>query len=528
MGNRLTYLLIVPFLIFMYFFTYNYISKEVPLYPCDYVEQNIFLHDFSELLKNNFPEFLKNISHDIYNYNRNPFAIIFLLPFAFILKDFRAGFIFSVELVYMLPVMLLIWYIFNNFFYKTKEKLSCKSSILLFLSSIFFFPAIWYSVISGMPDICGMIPVLICYCLYFKYEFNKKINFKILLLSAFLLYLSFLSRRWYSVVIVSFMSAIVIENLLISFKNNNKIKEFLYTIRNLGFISVFFCIFAYFIQGGYFRNIFQNELAERALYLVQFNQLNIIVEHIGLFVCIIAFIGLIFNLNNKLVRFSFLNILIYLFMFITVMNNQFLWINHFAYIAVLICILFCAGLYSAAKFLKFKILSNIFVFFIILFNIFNFYTFFLIEKPRQVKFLLPETTAYPMQFKDYDKVLELYNYLENEYNKNNNIEVALYGLCDKIGYWQFRSINPDSEFAKKAIKFERITDEDFKDASYNEDFVILFDPPGIYFSDEFSQEIRKINRMFKQNKGIAQNYKKVKEIKLRDDNKTKVTLYKRK
>ena len=514
----------------MYFFTYSYLINETHIYQCDFVEQNIFWHDFSILLKENFVKFIETLKNDIYYLNRNPVSVLPLIPFYFLFKDFRLGFIFSVELLYMLPVMILIQHIFYEYFIKyfcnNEETKLKKRKTLMILSSIFLFPILWHSVISGIADICGMIPILICYSIYFKYEFNKKIPFKILILFAFLLYVSFLLRRWYSVVIITFLTSIFIENIITSLKNSDKFKNIIFTIVNSGIISVLILLFANIFQGGYIKNIIKNELAERSVYSTDFNQLEILFGHLGLFISIISLIGLIFGLKNKLIRFSVINILIYLFTYLVIMNNQLLWINHFIYIAVLVCILFCSGLLQIVEFIKNKAFKTIFIIFIVIYNIFNFYTFFLIERPKQLEFLLPKTTAYPFKSRDYNKILKLYNYLEEEYNKNNNIKIVIYGLCNEIGYWQFKSINPDCKFTEN-LK-ERILDEAFEDAPYNEDIAIIFNPLGLYAPDKFNTKIKKVKEMFEQNKDFAKKYKKIQEIELTNEQKTKVTLYKRK
>lgn len=520
------YLLIFIFTIFIFLFTSSYLSKEVHLYVCDCVDQNLFWHDYAILLKTNVSEFFRNLFHDIYNYNRNPFSIVPLLPFAFIFNDFRLGFIFAVELIYMIPVMIIIWHVINKHFLNNKE-IKCKE-LLMFFSSIFLWTTLWYPVISGLPDIIGMIPILICFLIYLKYKFNQKISMKILILFSILLYSAFLARRWYSVVIFSFCMSIVIENIIIALKSNEKLKQIGNTFLNLGIVTAIFLILANIIQGGYVRNIIQNELAERSIYTVNINQFYVIYEHLGLLTCIFAIMGVIFYLKNKLIRFTTLNLCIYIFMYMIVMNNQLLWINHFIYIAVCVCVLFCAGIFKIYECIRNEKIKKIYIALIVLFNIVNFYTFFIMERPKNVNILTARTTAYPKQIKDYDRIKELYQYLENEYNKNQNIKVAIYGLNENLGYWQFRSLNPDSEFAKNAMGYEKIINDDFINADYNEDYVILFNPIGIFAPDEVSTKIKETAKMFEENYGIAKNYEKIREFELQDEKNTKVILYKKK
>ena len=526
-NKQLKYLFISLFFVFAFLFTKWYILNESPLYRCDLCDQNLNWHDFYVLLKENISEFWKNLSHDIYTMNRNASSVILLLPFAFLIKDFRFGFVFASELVYMIPSMILIWYLFDKHFLKNAE---LKVSVLLMiLSSIFLAVNLWHPVLSGILDICGMVPVLICFILYFKYGFNKRMPVPAVIAASLLIYTAFLFRRWYSVVIFSFFASVIIENIIVSFKAQDKIKQLLYTFFHLGIFSGISAILAYYIQGGYFRNIINSEIAERSSYIVNYNQIEAIITHNwGIAVFSVIVLGFILCFKNHLVRFCALNIFIYVFMFIAVMNNRFLWINHFIYPACCALILFCAGAYKISEFIKNEKLKNVFAVLIILFNIYNFCTFFVIDKPAKLMRTLPYTTAYPEKNPDFDEILDLYNYLENEYNKNNSIKIAMYGLNNSVGWWQFRCLNPDSSFVKEAAGFERIIDADFENETYDEDFIIFFDPSIIFAPDDQSTKIREVSRMFKTNTGFARNYEKAEEIELQDETETKVIVYKRK
>ena len=519
------FIMFLFFILFSYFFTCYYVSKETPFYKCDFVEQNLFWFDYSELLKENFLLFFENLKNDLYNLNRNPFSILPLIPFSFFIHGFRLQFIMLVEIFYMFPVMLLTLYLFNKYFISGKQISNSIKTIIV--SSVFLCPALWSSVIKGIPDIFGMIPILICWLLYFKYEFNKKLPAKVFLLFSVLIYISFLARRWYSVVILSLFISMIIENIITAVKSDDKFKQLGYTIFHLSVSSLIFFILAFFIQGGYFRRILESELNERAMYSSISIINDVLIDYTGIFVLITGLIGVCFYYKNKLVRFTAMNLAIYIFMFIVVMNNQLLWINHYIYIAVCLCIISCAGLYKLIEIINNKQMKYLFASFIILFNMVNFSLFFLFEFPGKSRILLARDFVPPVKSPNYDKIMELYNYLEDEYDKNPNIKTAMYGLHDDLGKYQFRCINPDGDFAKNSMDYERIVNDDFNDATYDEDYIIVLDPPGSFAPDEFNTKIQEVLKMFQNNVGIAKNYRKVKSIELSDNNKTVVSLYKK-
>lgn len=434
--RKYSFLLILLFIIFCAVFTNYYLSNETQLYICDKVEYNLYYYDYGNLLCTNPKQFFVQLFEQVQNLNRNPFFVIFLMPFYFIFKESRFGFIFSTQVVFMLPVMLLLVKIIKSYVLTEKSILQN----ILICSSIFLFPTIWLPSMQGIPDICGMIPLLIAFLIYFENNLDERYSIKNVVLISIFLYLSFLFRRWYSVAIFAFFVSVVIENLVRSLLANEKflqiVKKVINTLLNLFSIGALITLFGFIFQYSYVRNLIFNELSEREIYTVSYNQLeNIFYYNIGSVVLVFSIVCLIAFYKNSVVRFITYNLFLFVFTYIVLMKNQLLWINHYSYCAVLIAALFTIGLCFVLKLIKNDIVKKIFVFIFLLFNLFNFYLFFIAEKSAFAEKFFAVTSQHPFVDPSYNVIKDIYSYLDEEYQKDNDIKVQQYGLNNSMGYF---------------------------------------------------------------------------------------------
>lgn len=529
MSKRLNLLLLLIFSVFCYLFTFFFLRNESSLYPCDFVDQNLYYYDFGSLLISNPIEFFKQFFSSIYSQNRNPFLNIFLFPFYFIFKESRFGFVLAIEIMFMIPVMVLLFNMIKKYFVNDDKEKDILFEIFLY-SAVFFFPAIWLPVLSGIPDICGLVFILFAFFLYYKNKFSERLNFKTILLISILLYLSFLSRRWYSVVIFSFLSAIFLESLIRELCSYNNLKAFVKrifnTVLNLSFISILVSVFACLFQWHYVRELFRGEMAERALYSLQQTQIpNLTYYILGNLCLFVLVIGLIFGIKNSKLRFVFLNLFIYLFAFLVLMNNQFLWINHYLYVAICVIAIYCFGIFCIKNKINNSFIKNFIIIFFIVYNFVNFITFFIIQKPTYLEPFLPLNTHYSVQNENYGKIVSLLSYLEKESQSNKDIRVVQYGLNSSVGYYQFRSIFPQSEFIKNNIISEYALDSDIRE-DIEADFVIILTPLGLYADESYCLKIIEIANQFINGYGIAKNYELVEKFDVTGDS-AQVNLYKR-
>ena len=517
------------FIIFICVFTSWHIGKEINIYRCDFIQYNLYYYDYAKLFISDCNAFLHNIYYEIYHYGRNPFLIIFLIPFFFIFKESRAGFIIAVNLVFMLPCMILLYKIVNNFIIEHRKK-----SIIYYLmifSIIFMFPPLWMASLSGIPDICGMVPVLGAFYLYFNFGCNKNTPLKYIILTAVFLYISFLMRRWYSVVIVCFLVSVILENFIQSFEKPFKIKKIfidnIFTLKNIFIISIIITGLAYLIQFGYVSNIFEFEGRERGIYSFPLNQWEIIFfEILGIVYFILSLIGAVFNIKNKYVRFAFINLVLYISAFIIGMNNQFLWINHYLFVACMLIILICSALNTISNKIKINYIRNIVMLLIIIYSILNFVICFEFPLANKFSYMFSKNYYYVDNSANYPIVKEIYDFLEKEYQKNKNIKVAQFGLNNSFGYFQLRGINPKSDFIKNNYVYDLVFDCYFNASEINADYIINMTPLDFFFKDKSLARVLCItNKMFETNSGIAKNYKKIKEYNLKDG--TKLSIYKR-
>ncbi len=530
MNLKIKCFLLLLFLVFMTVFVYFFVRFETPIYICDKVEQNLFFYDYSKLFVNNIGDFLTKMQFEIYNLNRNPFMNIFLLPFYFIFKESRFGYILAVNIVFMLPCMMLLYTIFNKYFLPDEKKGNLLS--IAVCSCIFLSTAYWQCSLQGVPDICGMVCVLIAFILYLKTDLKDKFSPLNIILISVLLYLSFLMRRWYSVVILSFILSMLLENFILCVIETKNIKNILklnfISCLNIGLMSALIGIMAYIIQGGYVRRILEGaENAERAIYTVEYNQWQVIfIDYLGIILLAFAIIGTVCYLKNHTVRFTALNLIIYTLLFIVFMNNQFIWINHYLFISSMLLLLISFGIFKVSNIIKNKKGKFVFLIFFIIFNILNFSTYFIFDKNNNSVFrLIPSKFCYPYISSDYGKVKNIYSYLKSEYEKDNNIKVAVYGLNNSIGYYQLRSLDPKSDFAKNNILSETILDSDFHGYEVNADFIIFINPHGIYNDLALSNVLVLTHQIFMNNTGIAKNYEEVMQETLQNGETVKV--YKR-
>lgn len=520
-------LLVFVFIAFCAIFTNYYLTTETQLYVCDKVEYNLNYYDFGNLLLTDPKEFFVQMFNQVRTLNRNPFFVILLLPFYSIFKESRFGFIFATQVVFMLPVMLLLIKIIKS--KVLTEKNICQD--ILIYSSILLFPSIWLPSMQGIPDICGLVPLLIAFLLYFKNNLDEKYSLKSVIFISVLLYLSFLFRRWYSVAIFSFFCSVFIENIVRALLSNEKffqiLKRVKYTLLNLSSIGALITVFGLLFQYFYVKDIIFNESAEREMYIVSYNQIPVIFfENIGLVVLIFSIIGIVAFCKNSVVRFISYNLVLFIFTYIVLMKNQFLWINHYSYCAVFFAFLFVLGMCIVLKLIKNNIANKIFVLILLLFNIFNFYTFFIAEKTPIEEKIFPLCSSHPFVDKSYSVVKDIYSYLEEEYQKDKTIKVQQYGLNNSMGYFQFRSIAPKSEFAKNAMQFEFGTDENNCIETLDAQIVIIPVPIFLFTDEKYSQYIIDTRNMILNGEGIGKNYKLEKIFKLNDDENTLVYIYK--
>ncbi len=531
MSKSVNYIFFSLLVIFCLVFTFLYLKNESPIYACDLFDQNLFYYDFGNLLLNNPQEFFKEFFYSIYSLNRNPFLNVFLLPFFFIFRESRFGYILAVEIMFMLPAMYLILNLVKKYFIY-ESLVSSKLYMFLLYSSIFLFPMIWVSVLFGIPDICGIVFILFSFHLYFLYKFDNKISFKVIILLAILLYLSFLVRRWYSVVILSFLLSIFIENVINSIINFDNIKSFLkknlMTILNILIISMIVTVLACIFQRDYVCSIFSKEIAERAVYSLNYNQIPFLTyQSLGNFCIIFSVLGIIFNIKNSKARFIIFNLGIYVFLFLVVMNNQLLWINHYLYIAFCTVIFYILGLSFILKIIPNSIIRNIVIVLFIIFNFVNFLTFYSFEKPRFLEKILPTNQYYPVKNPNFEKISKLLKYFEFQYSKNKDIKVVQYGLNKSSGYYQFRSISPKSDFARNNVLPEIVFDSDITYLNQDTDYIILLSPLGLFSDKKYSTKLIELSNQLLNNYGIGKNYELIKDMELDGEQPANLKLYKK-
>ena len=132
MSKSINFIILTFFIVFCIIFTCIFSNNERSIYSCDFIEQNLFYYDFGSLLLNNPKEFLKEFSIAIYSLNRNPFLNIFLLPFYFVFKESRLGYILAIVFMFMFPSIILLFKLIKKYFIDESLKTSVLYQILLY------------------------------------------------------------------------------------------------------------------------------------------------------------------------------------------------------------------------------------------------------------------------------------------------------------------------------------------------------------------------------------------------------------
>lgn len=565
MNNNYIKLFAIIFFIFLSaVFTSLWLHIEPQVYHCDKTEYQFFYYEYCWLFLHKFNFALKCFFSDIYHLGRNPFLTIFLLPFYVLFGKTRFGYVLGIEILFMLPVMIMIFNLAKQYIVKNSI-IRYLPLLLAILLMIFFNTGFWYASLSGIPDIAGLIPFIGAIFIYQKIKIEEKGFYKQTILIALLLYLSFLIRRWYFVADTAFLlSAIAVSNfrILEGLKNQkNKLKIFTFKnlelLKKIIFISLIMLSCGLLFQFNFvYTDLLQPDVIEEfELYEVPLlSQIKNLYGIIGP-VLLLLIAGGIFCTFRKKYRyfgiFCVFNLFIYLLIFLF---TQIIWHNHML-VVVLWSVLIIMFLFDTVYFIlnknsnhsvivtftdtlyiiiKKKLLTAIIFFIISLYLLFNFLSYFFLPQYKYNNFLFPQYDVRNEFNRNYNDIKPLWDFIYKTYKKNPNDTFIMFGGDSSlIDYWTLRSISNDNEIFINNFKESFLLDDvDQVDLSFlNCKYIILIQPMILYgFDEEDCQIVSAIYRMFGLHKGIANSYKEVpKEFKFthHTGNVYKVVIYKK-
>lgn len=186
-------ILFIFLLILLSIQVFFYVNQEHALYSWDYGRSLLILEALCSLISQKGAGVIVDIYNDLQIATYNVSSVIPLIPFQYLNLDARSSFVFGVIVCYHLPAVYLMYRVFLtlNFFQNIYFKVT-------FICIAAGFPLLLTPGFRGYPDIVGLLPVLLAMLIVLGNDLTRRIDLKKMLAVGFLLYLSFLLRRWYA------------------------------------------------------------------------------------------------------------------------------------------------------------------------------------------------------------------------------------------------------------------------------------------------------------------------------------------
>ncbi len=418
-------------------FGYMYVYNEDNVYIYDYVGYYLRCDYLSGIFKNGgLFQGLKYLIETIRTSDYNSFPILFITPFFLLIKNSRLVYILSLIFLYLVPTMISILFLISKEF-------KIRKNYVLFITMVIFvfcFTNFWSGLLRGLPDIIGIIPLILCYNNAINNNIVNKISLHKLIIYGIVAYLPFLCRRWYLFSVVSYYISILIIGILqiiLTKDGKKKIKNLIFNMFIEG-ITTLGCVF-----------LLQTPLALRILkesysssysaYQVSFlNHFINFYNEFGLIIILLSIIGIIFGLKkkNKQILYSFLNVIFFWILFTRI---QGMGVHHYLGISFYLLILSLYGIYYIYSFIKNKKIKIVFLIIINILVMINFSTTF-IFRDKKIPIISQNTVYYKFRYEHYDELLrfkqDLSNLISTNYGKvsffasNDNISDS---LIDTIG-----------------------------------------------------------------------------------------------
>lgn len=398
--------LAIIFAILTTVFVYMYVRNEAPVYIYDYSGYHETYKTFSKLLKESPSMFKKEVvdSVRILDYNCTP--ILLLIPFYLKFGTSRLGYILGSCLIYVIPTIILAIVIVRKLLFNEndeqeeqsifkipllfatieiygKEKRKTIFTIFICIAS-FLYTRWWSPTLRGLPDIIAVIPILVAAIICLRHNFTEKQKLWIPVMVGFMLYLSFLFRRYFVYAIIGFYVALFVKELMLFIRTQeNKKKKFGYAVLNFLIAGLTTVALVLAIQLPLVRNIISQNYSESysAYQDTPINHIKRFIWEFGLVIIFFVAIGVGYTMKSKRHRisgaFCITNIVV---TYATFMTVQAMGVHHYLVISPWIFILFMYGVYAVYKFIKKDSIKNIFLIFIIGIMMINFSTTYIFRQ----------------------------------------------------------------------------------------------------------------------------------------------------
>lgn len=393
-------------------FVIKYVKNEDPVYIFDYSGYYELYKTVSQLFIDNKHLYLSEIISSIRNLDYNFSPVILLLPFYYMFKTSRVGYILGLGILYVIPTIMLTIVLINNMILKKEKKLQI--NMLIFIITICTICSLytrwWSPTLRGLPDIVALIPLMIATLLALKHPYSEKQKIYISVIIGFCIYLSFLFRRYFIYAIIGLYLSLFIIEFIKAFKNkDNKKEKYVNIIKNFMISGVTTLVCVLLIQTPLVIKILGENYSNSysAFQLPLLSHITNIINEFGYIVIILSIIGLIFCIKNKEHRynglFCLLNILI---CYLTFMTVQAMGVHHFLTISPWIFILTSYGIWAIYSLIKNNVFKYAFLILIILLFAINFATTY-IFRDTNIPIISQNNKYYKFKYDNFDELNRL-------------------------------------------------------------------------------------------------------------------------
>jgi|Deesub1362A_J573_1020465.scaffolds.fasta_scaffold01997_7 hypothetical protein len=423
---------IITLLIFMItanVFVTLYIRQERFIYFWDAAHFWAHYMQITSKLKDGFLKAIISVLSSIQYGDYNYLATFLLTPFSILFGEDRLPYILSIVNIYLSFASLTFLFLYKRFAGKIfNNKLNYLTAFFT-IYTFFTFPFIISPIILGIPGIGGVILINLILFLHFERPFIFQ-PYRKLIVTAVLLTILIIFRRWYSFWVVSFIIATIINEMIFLFIESGPVQtRFNSLMKRAIFLSLASGILYIMIALPRLLYILNADYSLYSVYRYSstiFDHLKSFLDTFGLFYIILTIVGAIISLYYPQIRryASFL-IIQWIITFYLYTKFQNFGIHHFYILDItilLFMVLFLTTLIIKAKSVHLKFAICLIYIIISLISSVNVFTPTISSYTNHAKILFPSIKYYPRVRSDLDEVKRMINII-NGLLKNPNDHV---------------------------------------------------------------------------------------------------------
>lgn len=494
---------------------YSYVNMEDNVYFWDNAAYWKMWKYFSNKFAENPVQALIEVWYSIRHNDYNCSSILVILIFKLIPLSSRLCYILGVTIAYLVPTVLCFSYLIRKIT-ETENKWLTTLSYIIPATYVAF----WAPTLSGYPDICGLVFIILSIIFCLKNNFSKRIDIICAIKLGALLWIPFLLRRWYAYTIISLYVTLPILNAYFYQQKIEvlKLKNILFNFVIAGCTSV---ILTTIFQWSLLETILSTNYSEiYSAYQFSFSvSIEVLTHEVSLLFVVLVFVSSIFVIigNNFKLKtclvFFWSNLIISFTLFAFTQTPG---IHHNLPFSLWMLLIFCEGLFYVILLCKNNIvtflLSSASIVFMLLclfhslFNILNINS----------NFLLPTIKITPLKVGNFKEYEALSNDLLNL--TKNGKKVTVYSSNGVLNEEMFETIS-DSKL-NNSINYASQVDlrDNFRIQTLMSDYVVITNPIQTHLRVNDQQVIYVPASSILNHFNIGNAYKKLEhEYKLNND-----------